>query len=271
MEEQIRTQLYRNLDWKPVFNPKKGISKPPSPLVVDLTIDVSNSSRQYHLKTEKVRQLLSQADLIVCDTERMVHTIKKHAKTLVTAAPFGACGAGDKDDEKGIRVGLLHHSADTELNNMGNRKLLKALGEEFLIFGGPIDGIEGEVIEDFNQFAARCDILLLPSIINSINSTTMPISAMMAGTAVIARNSGGYCNLDGASGTFLIPTDSPADWKNRIEFVRSDPRRLEQFKQFNTKYAKAVSSDSVAKLTRLAHRMADQQIARKRQVALATG
>jgi glycosyltransferase involved in cell wall biosynthesis len=198
-----------------------------------------------------MRQLIRTADAVVCDTEQMVSIVRRYSGTLAFSAPFGHSRKLSVQNES-IRVGLLNHTADMNLNNFGNRQMLKRLKEIFLIYGEPIDGLECEIALDFDDFAARCDILLLPSIPNSINSVAYPLSVMYAGAAVLATNIGGYYSLSPASGVQLVDAKaSPKTWADAVAYLQRDGRRLDQLKQFNAKFARRVSEESMVKIRKL--------------------
>jgi hypothetical protein len=254
--ESIRKLLYEGSKINPIFDPTSTPEYIPAPLVIDLTIDVTNYTRIYHNNPDEVGDLLGQADAIVCDNEALVHIVRRcGVKGLIFSAPFGYCPTQDREQE-GIMVGLLNHSADQVINNNMARQMLKKLNEQFLIYGDPIDGLEYELVEDFQDFAARCDVLVLPSARNSLNSLTAPLSVMMAGCAMIAANVGSYAGLGVSVGVRLVdPKATARVWKSTLDEVQRDIRRLETFKRFNAGYASKTSKESLAKITKLEARL----------------
>lgn len=261
MESQIRQSLYANTGLSPVFNPLHTIEGALTPLVIDLTREVCNHAEMIHPNTNEVRSLISIADAVVCDTTALSSIVKQYTTdALVIDASFGYCAAADFADEKGIRIGLLNHNDDTQMHNDANRPLLKKLKEEFLVFGKPVSGPDCEVVEDFDEFAARCDILLLPSIKNAINSITLPMSVMAAGTCVVAHNAPGLYNLLTAPGVKLIDISdsSVATWRNAIKSLYDNRRKFEQAKIFNSRAVRNISADSARRIVRL-QRLLDER------------
>jgi len=260
MEKEIRKVLYSRsgLDEHVLYNPTRKPSKEMErPLIVDVTKDISNSTVVYHKNTKAVQALLNDADLIVADSARLLTLFKGFFSHFKVVAPYASGQAVDTPNEDGLKVGLLNHSTDVSMANMHHKKLLSALDEEFLFFGKGVDGLQGEVIEGLDEFAGRCDILLLPSLPNRINSVTIPLCVMRAGTVVIARNSAGYYELSSATGVLLLDSDHSGDWGKRIDDARRSPKLMEQYKLFNQKYAKSISDDSMKRLNMLSSRLAD--------------
>jgi hypothetical protein len=112
-----------------------------------------------------------------------------------------------------------------------------------------------EPVEDFEEFAGRCDVLLLPALKDSINSVTLPLSVMVAGTVVLAANRGGYYGLNPATGVFLMASDRVKPWKEALRLFESDSLKLERLKEFNMKYARRVSGESLNLISRLEYRL----------------
>jgi hypothetical protein len=260
MEEKLRSLLYEGSRLQPVFNPMEAPKELPDPLVIDLTRDVTNYTRLYHTETDTIRELLAKADAVVTDTEKQAAVIRQFTSALTIVCPFGFTTAKDLDNE--LTIGILNYTDEQEMANKTNRKLLKGLNESFLVFGQPLDfENEGEVIEDdFDQFAGRCDVLVLPGTRHIIPSLTMPLSAMMAGTVVLTTNE--YHALNVAAGVFILPTTRKVKpWKNYLKNFEKNIRQLESLKQFNTKYAKRVNSESLALISRLSQRLSAKMAA----------
>jgi hypothetical protein len=110
MEDKIRSLLYEGTKLNPLFNPVEGVEDIPSPLVIDLTRDVTNLTRIYHPNTDAVRELLVKAEAVVCDTEALAGIARKFTKALVVVAPFGFCSRPDIDNE--FTIGLLNHGPE---------------------------------------------------------------------------------------------------------------------------------------------------------------
>lgn len=260
IEKEIRAVLYSRceLEGNVLYNPTRRPAKEiEGPLIIDVTIDITNRTAVYHRNTAAVHKLLDEADLIVGENERLLALFKNFHARYKIAAPFATGQPADTSSEEGLKVGLLNHSADTSMSILHNKKMLKSLEEQFLIYGKPVDGLEGEVIEDLSDFSGRCDILLLPSLPNKINSITVPLCVMRGSTMVIARNSAGYYNLNSATGVLLMESDHPDDWGKKVFEARTNPKLMDQFKQFNAKFAKSVSDESMKKMNRLTSRLAD--------------
>jgi hypothetical protein len=144
-------------------------------------------------------------------------------------------------------VGLLNHNGDVEMNNTYAVKLLKRLQCNLLVFGRALPGIEADVVQNFGEFCARCDILLLPSLPGAINSITLPLAIMVNQTAVLAHNAPGYYNLDAATGVQLLP-DNPDAWRIALDLLESQPAKLRTMQERNMAYAGRLSRYSVNQL-----------------------
>lgn len=249
--DSIRSRLYDNFNGlEPLFNPVRGKKKLPDPCVIDLTFDVANTSKVYHTKTDSVRDLLHQADLVITDTETLNAMVKPFCSNWVITLPYGLISVQDTPGESGLRVGLLNHDPDMEINNNGCIEILKRLDEEFLIFGSEISDLNAVYIDDFEQFAAQTDILILPSLPGSANSTTVPLAVMSAGTVVIASSAGGYNGLRGGPGVQMMPAnrDNPQLWREKLQWAVQSPNRLQQMKEFSIKKAINDSHNSLEQL-----------------------
>lgn len=247
VEAPIRAHLYTQLDGRRVaFNPVE-----PEPFdLVDLTKDVTNSTRIYHLRTECLREALAGANLIVADSQPLANAVRRVLpRTVVATLPFGINqGAVPAKSNEQPVVGLLNHASDVEMNNAYALKMLKSLGRELLVYGRALPGLKGDVEEDFAAFCARCDILLLPSLPGIINSTTLPLAVMSVGNiAILAHNAPGYYDLDAATGVQLLPND-PAAWQGMLNSLESNPAKLRAMQERNRAYAKRLNRDSFARL-----------------------
>lgn len=256
MEKHIRTILYNQLGNRPVaYNPME-----PEPFdLVDLTRDITNSTRIYHRRTACVREALEGSSLIVTDSQALAYTVALALpRAVVTAIPFGPFQPADVEPNpqpvvplRGLRsvVGLLNHSGEMEHNNHYALKLLKALKRPLLVYGKELHGIEGEVIpkEFFGEFAAKCDILLLPSMPGVINSTTLPLTLMAGKTAILAHNAPGYYELSAATGVQLLPNDAKI-WRERLAALESQPAKLKVMHERNQAFAKRLNRESYNRL-----------------------
>lgn len=266
MEQYFRALLYQQLEGRPVaYNPVE-----PEPFdLVDLTRDVTNSTRIYHRRTECVREALEGASLIIADSPPLANVVKRILpRAMVAALPFGGMkDEGGRMKEENIqpsalslqplRVGLLNHSGEMEMNNRYALKLLKAVGQPLLVYGEALPGIEGDAIakENFDEFAALCDILLLPSMPGVINSTTLPLTLMAGNTAILAHNAPGYYDLSAASGVQLLPNEIKA-WQDRLTNLIAQPAKLRAMQERNKAYATRLNRESHARLVVLAHQFA---------------
>lgn len=249
MEQQLRALLYNNLEGRKVaFNPVE-----PEPFdLVDLTRDVTNSTRIYHLRTECVREALAGAKLIVTDSQALADVVRRALpRTAVIALPFGPMRTtGRPVPSLSPVVGLLNHSGEVEMNNAYSLKLLKSLGRKLLIYGRELPGLEADVIpaDQFDLFCERIDILLLPSLPGTLNSPTLPLAVMAAGNAaVLADNAPGYYNLDAATGVQILPHDSDA-WRLRLDILESQPVKLRTMQTRNRAFATRLNRESYTRM-----------------------
>ncbi|MCL4303186.1 MAG: hypothetical protein KJ077_46300 [Anaerolineae bacterium] len=244
MESQLRTILYQQLsDRKVAYNPVE-----PEPFdVVDLTRDITNSTRIYHKRTECVREALEGASLIITDSQALAYAVALALpRAMVTSMPFGPVQAAIEPNKQPI-IGLLNHTGEMEHNNHYALKLLKHLKRELLVYGQALPGIEGAVKEDFGEFAAMCDILLLPSMPGVINSTTLPLSLMAGNTAILAHNAPGYYELSAATGVQLLPNEAKI-WRERLAALESQPAKLKAMHERNKAFANRLNRDSYNRL-----------------------
>ncbi|MBE7474335.1 MAG: glycosyltransferase [Anaerolineales bacterium] len=249
METHIRSILYQQLSGRRVaFDPQE-----PEPFdLVDLTRDVTNATRIYHRRTECIREALEGASLIVTDSQPLANVVKQILpRAMVAALPFGPVYAAAIEPNKKPIIGLLNHTGEMMLNNHYALKLLKSLDRELVVYGEALPGIEGEVKENFGEFAALCDILLLPSLPGALNSTTLPLSLMAGNTAVLASNAPGYWELDAATGVQLLPND-PAAWRAVLTNLEAQPAKLRAMHERNQAFANRLNRASYAQLGALA-------------------
>ncbi|MCK6625515.1 MAG: hypothetical protein L6R45_10110 [Anaerolineae bacterium] len=252
METHIRSILYQQLSGRRVaFDPQE-----PEPFdLVDLTRDVTNATRIYHRRTECVREALEGASLIVTDSQPLAGVVKQILpRAIVMALPFGRMkDEGGRMTEENFHpssfiphpftVGLLNHTGEMMLNNHYALKLLKSLDRELVVYGEALPGIEGEVKQNFGEFAAMCDILLLPSLPGALNSTTLPLSLMAGNTAILASNAPGYWELDAATGVQLLPND-PAAWRAVLTNLEAQPAKLRAMHERNQAFANRLNRES---------------------------
>ena len=252
MLQKIRSLLYDGAKLNPLFNPVEVPSELPKPLVIDTTIDIANSTRLYHTHTDEIRALLAQTDAIVTDSEKLATVIRQFTKSLVAICPFGFTTAVDIDGE--LTIGILNWTEKQVFANKVNRNLLKGLKTPFLVGGSPLDwDFEGETIEDFELFAGRCDILVMPGADKLLPSMTLPLATMMAGSVVLTTND--YHALNAAAGVFVMPTTQVKPWRDMLRNLEGNLQRLQTLKQFNIKYAKRVNAESLATITKLNQRL----------------
>ena len=255
MEEKISSLLYESSGLRPLFNPMESSEDHvPSPLVVDMTVDIANHSRLYHTHTEEVRELLAQAQAVVTDSERMSQLARKYTKGLVVAAPWGWTTVQDR--ETPFTIGLLNYNEEQEVINKQLRKFFKGLKQPLLAYGQPLDWFDNEdnrATQDWEMFAGEVDVLLLVGSQHVIPSLTLPISAMMSGAVVLATKD--YSLLAPASGTFIMPSLEPRLWAGEIKKFEQNLRRLGSLKQLNANYARQISKESQGLIFRLARRL----------------
>ncbi|MCL4301130.1 MAG: hypothetical protein KJ077_35690 [Anaerolineae bacterium] len=251
MESYFRALLYQQLKERQVaYNPIE-----PEPFdLVDLTRDVTNSTRIYHERTACVREALAGASLIVADSQALANAVQQVLpRAVVVSLPFGPFYAAQIEPNPVPVVGLLNHTGEMEQNNHYALKLLKSLKQELLVYGQELPGIEGEVegSGDFSTFAARCDILLLPSLPGVINSTTLPLTLMASKTAILAHSVPGYGQLSAATGVQLLPHDAKA-WRSLLAGLLDQPAKLKVMQERNQAYAVRQNRASYAHLAQLA-------------------
>jgi hypothetical protein len=250
METQIRALFYSQVmaDRQVTYNPLE-----PEPFdLVDLTIDVTNSTRIYHTRTECVREALEGANLVITDSQPLANAVKQALpRVAVTALPFGLYPSPDLPERNEPPViGLLNHSDETEMNNAYALSMLSGLDRPLLIFGAALPGLEATVQEDFGQFCAMCDILLLPSLPAAINSPTLPLVLMSAGTALLCHNAPGYYDLDGATGVQMLPYETTA-WRAMLSVLEGQPLKLKVMQDRNRMFAIRRTRESLVRLSAL--------------------
>lgn len=244
MDIYIRRYLYDRSPFLPLYNPV-GDQEVSFPTILDLTWDISCHTGIYHDQIPETRELLSKADAVVCDNPALATVVSRFAKQAVVASfMFGFCTAQDVEQD-GITVGLLNHNSLMQPVTHDFLKIAKKMKYKTLLFGGetPDNSEQFEVVEDLNAFASRCDVLLLPAFPHTINSVTIPLSVMMAGTIVVAANEGGYSSLSGATGVSLINRENGntlAPWKNAMKYL--EQRDFTGLKKFNQNWAKQTAS-----------------------------
>ena len=257
MDDKIRSLLYEGSGLSPLFNPMSATEDTvPSPLVVDMTVDIANHGRIYHPNTDEVRALVEQANAVVTDSERMSSIARRYTKGLVVSAPFGFTTVQDR--ETPFTVGLLNYTEEQEMANKILRKFYKALKSPFLVFGKELDWTEKEnednrVTDDWELFCGEIDVLLLVGSSHVVPSFTLPVSAMMAGAVILATNH--YSSLQSASGVFILSGEQPKLWAGQLQKLESNLRRLDSLKQFNANYARQISRESQALIFKLAKRL----------------
>lgn len=264
VESLLRMALYPQTGSREVFDGRHLWANPTEPApydLVDLTRDVTNSTRIYHLRTECVREALAGASLIVTDSAALAGVVQQVLpRSPVVALPFGhfspmatsglpAVVVGEKQD--GFTVGLLNCSPETEMNNLYDLKLLKALDRKLLVYGdeAPND-LDAESCDDLVAFAARCKVLLLPSLPGAINSPSLPLALMEADTVILAHNAPGYYELNAATGVQLLSRD-PAAWRNLLAVLESQPAKLRAMQERNRAFALRQNRDSFTRLAAL--------------------
>ena len=86
METHLRANLYQHRGRAVAFNPLE-----PEPFdLVDLSRDVTNATRIYHLRTECVREALEGACLIITDSQPLAGVVQRVLpRSPVVALPFG--------------------------------------------------------------------------------------------------------------------------------------------------------------------------------------
>ncbi|MBE7473126.1 MAG: hypothetical protein DPW09_42770 [Anaerolineae bacterium] len=260
MDAFFRSMLYPQTGIHEVFGGRKVHANPvePEPFdLVDLTRDITNATRIYHRRTECVREALAGASLIVTDSQALAQAVQQVLpRSPVVALPFGHFSplpgeklpAGEKTE--GFTIGLLNHSPEMEMNNLHHLKLLKALDREILLFGEALAGLDAEVTSEWAGFAARCDVLLLPSLPGAINSPTLPLALMETGTAILAHNAPGYYDLDAATGVQLLGRD-PAAWRKLLDTLEHNPAKLQAMQERNRAFALRQNRESFVRLAGL--------------------
>ena len=111
-ETDIREYLYDSSGLTPIFNPTNKPKKITSPVIVDLSFDMTNHTRFYHSKTDAVRLLIANADAVVCENETLVGVARKFTNTIVAPFPFGFCPKADMQNDDGYNF-TLHPQGDT--------------------------------------------------------------------------------------------------------------------------------------------------------------
>jgi hypothetical protein len=252
--DKIRSFLYEAFpSIEPIFNPQVGDEMGN---IVDLTFDVSNHTKFYHERTDEVRALLAGCAAVVTDNPQLAQVIQQFNRRSI-AVPFGYTSARDASGP--FTVGILNHDDDTNMANTWASKILKAIDRPLLVYGYELNSsrIEQVVTEDFDEFAGRCDVLLLPGIPQSITSLTLPLATMMAGTVVLASNGGSWYSISAAAGVVLMPPGRKEfrPWKAYLDAMEREPRKVEVMKQKNVAYVQNVNASSRRIIGNLAQRL----------------
>ena len=243
MEINLRTTLYaRFLDRKVAFNPVE-----PEPFdIVDLTIDVTNSTRIYHERTECVREALAGASLVITDNQPLADAVRRVIPYApVIALPYGPAVTPHIRNETPV-VGLLNHDDDYEMNNLFGVDIIKGLSQPVVVYGRALAGVSLEIIEDFDTFCHRCDILFLPSLPGAINSITLPLAAMGSGMAILASPS--YYSLDAATGVKLISSTDPDAWQKNLDRISANQNVLRSMQERNAAFSARITLDTWRKV-----------------------
>lgn len=259
-EKYIRSKMFDTVGFRPaMFDPTQAKHKDiPAPLVVDITYDVTNTTKIYHKNTTTVREMIAKCDLVTTDTQAMCSLVGNYTNGYVFPFQYGMSTVKDSDAlGGGVQVGILNHNADTKSCNLMNINLLKALDRKLLLFGDPIDGLECEVIDELDKFASYCDILVLPGDPHLLHSITVPVYMMSSETIIVARNVPGYYELQGSAGVQLLDTSSIAIWKDRIARLESDQRRMISLKASNVKRSEYLSTESLRRLSSVLNRLVE--------------
>ncbi|MCP4709972.1 MAG: hypothetical protein GY869_15215 [Planctomycetes bacterium] len=243
----IRKHLYTNEpQLNVVFNPLEAVEVE-KPYVVDLTIDIGATAKT---------QTLKNADYIVVDNEQFAYVVRKTLPTVkVAVLPFGYCEARPINPDDALKYAILNCDAQTQLNNAVQKRMLRAVCKDTvaLVYGESLEGIECEVIEDFNEFAARADILILPSLDKSLNSISLPLAVMLAETTVLCNLDRGYYSLSMSAGVFPVYKRTAKAWKRILSLLERDIHKLRAAQRLGKSFARQKSDESIAALSRLAH------------------
>lgn len=250
MEEKIRALLYEPSGIKPLFNPTSVPDELPSPLVIDVSFDVANHTSINHANTQSVRELLGRAKAIIVDNEKLGMVMRKFATGFVVSAPFGH--SYERDKEGAFTLGILNYTEEQQLINRTARKFLKAFRSyQIAVYGEPLDWQEKnfEHYTNFDSYCSAVDILMLPGSDLVIPTLTLPLSIMMAKTAVITTPH--YQTLGSASGVVVMPSLDKDTWLGWIRKFEGNLARLDSLKAFNAKYASQLSNQSLQVIEKL--------------------
>ncbi len=243
--EHIRKRLYELAAVKPlpVFNPASMPDELPAYPVVDIT----------SITDVDVEQVEKKATLIICDSiaNTTAMRLAVNNKVLCATMPYGYEVAQDTEDEKGRRLGILAYDESSRIIAEKHTKLLNMFKEDLLIFGEELEGLSQEQDHDYvnslEEFAGRCDVLLLPqSPLHSSMSTVLCVLASRA--TVIAHNSGGAYGLNSLPGARLVSDMHKKTWAPVIKYLRDDPAKLEALKLRNKSAVERLSQESIRRL-----------------------
>jgi hypothetical protein len=246
-----RASLYAHIGSRSVvYNPVE----PGDYDIVDLTRNVTNSTRIYHLQTDCVREALEAANIVITDNQALAQAVRAVLpRASVSALPYGYMRPIDpsRRTQKKLRVGLLNHSEEMEANNSFALKMLHELDRPLFIYGERLNGFEVDTlfpVDDFEGFCMTCDVLLLPSVPAELNSPTLPLAAMSGGyMAILATNAPGYYGLDAATGVQLLP-DDVSFWRDRLDVLEQQPMRLLAMQTRNQVFAHRLNRESFSRL-----------------------
>jgi hypothetical protein len=254
MNNQSRASLYAHIGERSVvYNPEA----PGEFDIVDLSRDMTNSTRIYHTNTDCVREALEAANLVVTDNQALAQAVRLALpRAHVTALPYGYMAPIEPGKRKGkdLCVGVLNHSAEMVMNNSFALKMLHELERPLIVYGERLNGFDVDTLfpdDDFRGFCAACDVLLLPSAPAELNSPTLPLAAMSSGNiAILATRAPGYYGLDAATGVQLLP-DDVSFWRDRLEVMEQQPMRLKAMHQRNQAFAHRLNRESFSRLAGL--------------------
>lgn len=237
-----------------LFNPTTG-QKPDGPYIVDLTFDVTNTLRAYHDNTADVLELLNNADAVICDNPHLAKFVRQNIREYQTVlhVPYGYSPASRIETDE-ITVGALNHRPDLQFDNgcESSVAIFETIADEhesILVYGEEIAFLpqgKQSITQDFEEFASRVDILIVPGSSKSYVAMQGILAVMSASTAVITAAIPTLKFLADCDGVARIDTADPLIWKTSVDRLRDNPTLLANYKSANQESLAAVHKAAYA-------------------------
>lgn len=189
-------------------------------------------------KLERKTAELSLADSVICPSHFVLRSIPESMRRgkLCSVVEFGSPAIRDVPDAegKGSKLKVLFAGSMSQRKGLADvfaaMKLLRRSDIELIVMGSPVVSMEFYRKEyrdfihekprphgEFVEFMSRCDVLVLPSIVEG--RALVQQEAMSCGLPIIVtKNAGGEDLVDEGVTGFLVPIRSPEAIADRIEW-----------------------------------------------------